>query len=60
MEQQIIHFGSFDERFCGTKNQPRQFTFDPNEVTCPHCQGNDCFVLSAEAAEYVASLNAQH
>lgn len=51
-----IHFGSFDDRFCGTKEQGREFTLDPNRVTCPQCQDRDTFTLSLEAANYVSEM----
>jgi hypothetical protein len=53
-----VHFHSSDERFCGTRQQLRQFTFDPNAVSCPRCQERDRFELSEQAAAYVTSLSA--
>lgn len=53
-----IHFHSSDDRFCGSTEQARRFSFDPHKVTCARCQDRDCFVLSTEAAEYVRSIEA--
>lgn len=55
-KKQIIHFHHSDDRFCGSQEQPRRFTLDPNEVTCPDCQAKDTFVLSPAGEAYVKSL----
>jgi hypothetical protein len=47
----MIHFHSSDERFCNSKRKARQFSFDPNEVTCARCKERDSFVLSEEARQ---------
>lgn len=54
--KQVIHFHSGDDRFCGSTEQPRRFTLDPNEVTCRACMARDTFVLSPQGESYVASL----
>lgn len=51
-----IHFGSFDERFCGSHEQRRRFTLDPNEVTCSACKARDRFLLSPSGAALLESL----
>jgi hypothetical protein len=51
-----IHFLTGDPRFCGSTQQWRRVTVDPNDVTCERCQSRDTFVLSPQGAEYVASL----
>jgi hypothetical protein len=52
------HFHHSDDRFCGSKDAPRRFSLDPNEVDCRACQSRDCFVLSDEAAAYVRKIEA--
>ena len=52
-----IHFYTGDDRFCGTREICRQFTLDPNEVTCPACQDHDCLELSPQGKSYVDELN---
>ena len=51
----MVHFHHTDGRFCGTSEQARQFSFDPNAVTCSHCKGRDAFALSPRAAQWVES-----
>jgi hypothetical protein len=51
-----IHFHSSDSRFCGSKELARQFSFDPNDVTCCECANQDTFVLSPQGLAYVAEL----
>lgn len=36
----LVHFHHSDKRFCGCKENPRQFSFDPAKVTCPDCKLN--------------------
>lgn len=55
MIEPAIHFHSSDDRFCGSSAHGRGFTLDALEVTCRDCQGRDTFVLSDEAAAYVAT-----
>ncbi len=55
----LVHFGSFDDRFCGTTEQCRRFTTEPDDVTCPCCLGKDTFVLSPSGQAYLASLDAK-
>jgi hypothetical protein len=56
MVSKHTHFGSFDERFCGSTEQCRQIVLDPNEVSCPACQENDTFELSEQAKAFVATI----
>lgn len=51
-----VHFHSSDSRFCGSMQQGRAFTFEPNDVTCRSCQEQDAFELSKEAESLLASL----
>lgn len=55
----MIHFGSFDARFCGSKRQGRQFTVDESEITCPRCRENDAasttYVLTPEAKAWITA-----
>lgn len=55
----IVHFGSSDSRDCGSREQGRQWTTEPNDVTCPRCKDKDRFVLSPEAAAYVTRMETQ-
>lgn len=51
-----IHFGSWDERFCGSKETPRQIAPDEGDVTCPQCKAKDILTLTPDGAAYVRSL----
>ena len=51
-----IHFHSGDDRFCGSTASAREFSLDPNEITCPSCGNKDTFILSDEAREFVAAI----
>jgi len=55
--KRAVHFHSSDDRFCGSREAAREFSFDPNIVSCKRCQSRDTFVLSPEAAAFVASLS---
>jgi hypothetical protein len=55
----LIHFHSADDRFCGSTQQCRRFSLDPNDVTCPACQGKDTLTLSTEGAAFLASLGGE-
>jgi hypothetical protein len=56
MTNATVHFHSSDERFCGSTLPYRQFTLDPNDVTCAQCAAGDTFVLTEQGAAYVATL----
>lgn len=58
-KRKLVHFGSWDPRFCGTREQCHQFTVDDNEVTCPACQDRDRFVLSPQGQALVDELAAK-
>ena len=53
----MVHFHSSDDRFCGSRSQPREFSLDPNEVTCRACQDGDRLTLSPQGLEYVRSID---
>lgn len=36
-KRDVIHFHSCDYRFCGSRKVLRRFSFEDDEVTCPHC-----------------------
>jgi hypothetical protein len=55
----LIHFHGADDRFCGSTQQCRQFSLDPNDVTCPACQDKDTLTLSTEGAAFLASLSGE-
>jgi Zn finger protein HypA/HybF involved in hydrogenase expression len=57
MSNRKIHFHSSDDRFCGCREVGRQFSMEVNEITCDSCKAKDTFVLSPEAARYVANLS---
>ena len=48
-----IHFHRTDDRFCGSVDQMRQFSTDPNTVTCQHCKDRDGFGLSGQARDFL-------
>jgi hypothetical protein len=51
-----IHFHNSDDRFCGSRSQSRQFSFEANKVTCQRCMSNDTLTLTEQAKSYVATL----
>ncbi len=55
----LIHFWSQDERFCGSKQPGRRFTFDDNEVTCQACRDRDTLTLTEQGRATVAALEAR-
>ena len=55
MEQ--IHFFNSDPRFCGSTQQARRVSVDPNEITCPNCMGQDTLELSEQGRAYLATLD---
>lgn len=57
MPKSKVHFHSSDSRFCGSDEAPREFTLEPNDVTCKECQDKDTFVLSESGRKYLASLD---
>ena len=57
-EMEKIHFFNFDPRFCGSTQQARRVSLDPNEITCPDCMKQDTFELSEQGRAYLASLDA--
>ena len=56
---QTTHFWSQDERFCGSKELGRKFTFDDNEVTCQACRDRDTLTLTPQGYATVAALEAK-
>lgn len=53
-----IHFHSSDDRFCGSTIRPRQFTTDPNEVTCCACQARDTFTITEQGLAAIREFDA--
>lgn len=56
MAMQAVHFHSGDDRFCGSQQQMRQFSFDENEVTCRDCKNNDMLWLTPQGEETLRQL----
>ena len=56
IQAKAVHFGSTDPRDCGSAEQGRRWTTEPNDVTCPDCKAKDRLVLTPQGMAYVASL----
>ena len=56
MNKPLIHFGSFDPRFCCSTELHRRFDLDPNEITCEACKGSDTFAITHEGASFLREL----
>jgi hypothetical protein len=55
LDRETIHFGSFDDRFCGFKGT-RRFTTDENEVNCKRCKENDRVVITEQGKQTLRDL----
>lgn len=47
----VVHFHSSDGRFCGSKEQMRQFAMDPQLVTCRECLAKNTLAGNLSDAE---------
>ena len=56
MMMETVHFHRSDDRFCGSSQKRRRFSFDENEINCQACKAKDCLQLTAQGVEYVAKL----
>lgn len=52
----VVHFHQSDGRFCGTTQQLRRWTTNPNDVTCAECKEKDRFVLSPSGRALLEEL----
>ena len=52
----IIHFFSYDKRFCGSKKRYKRVTPVTNEVTCPACEDNIGLEITEQGKKYLESL----
>jgi len=52
----VIHFFSYDKRFCKSKKQYRCSTPITNEVSCPNCEDNIGFEITQQGKDYLNTL----
>jgi predicted nucleic acid-binding Zn ribbon protein len=53
MAQNLIHFISSDDRFCGSRQKCQQFTLNDDAVTCPKCNGKRRVYITEQGQRYV-------